>query len=364
MSEISITGIGAVTAVGMDAITTCASIRAGLARPAPLDLAKVLDLMEYKEVAITGHPAGALARGFSNVGRWLQLAPAALADLCSSSTLPSTAADPGFWAQTPCVVVLPFLGERFFPDPNCSDEMVEAAFVAPLVERVRSFFAPSRMSVRARGRAGVLEGVAVAREWITRGQASRVVVLVVDSLVDLPALEWLLEAGRIKCDANPVGMSPGEAACAFLFEDADAALTRGGATIAQLRSVATAPESKAFLSGQASQGESLATVISTALAALNLTVPFNGLVVSDLNGEQWRSYEFGSARARVSRSLWDGEEVAFPVESTGDAGAATAGVQIAVACRALARGYARGDSVLITCSDEQGAVGAAVFSRK
>ena len=41
-------------------------------------------------------------------------------------------------------------------------------------------------------------------------------------------------------------------------------------------------------------------------------------------------------------SLWESNDVIVPVGSTGDAGAATVGIQIAVACRALARGYAGG----------------------
>lgn len=362
MSEISITAIGAVTSVGMDAVTTCASIRAGLSRPAPLDGPAVLDLEDYKEVPVTGHPAGSLARGFSNIGRWLQLAPPALADLCSSGTLPTATDDPRFWARTMCVAVLPFLGERFEPDPNCTEEMIDQAFLAPLEARVGTFFKPSATSIHARGGVGVLESLTAAREWIAEGRADRVVLLVVDSLVDMPALEWLIDANRLKCDLNPVGLSPGEAACALMVEDTATATARGAEVAAQLRAVATAPEPKAFLKGEVSQGEALANVISTVLSEAKLAGAFAGPVVTDLNGEWWRSHELGTARARVPRSLWDGDRLILPVESTGDAGAATAGLQIAVACRALARGYANGDSALIACSDEYGFVGAALFT--
>src|SRR5262252_9886938 len=99
MSALAITALGAVTSVGIDAVTTCASIRAGLSRPEALDGAIVLDLEDYQEVPVTGHQVGTLTRGFSNVGRWLQLAPVALRDLCVSGSLPLPQADAAFWAH-------------------------------------------------------------------------------------------------------------------------------------------------------------------------------------------------------------------------------------------------------------------------
>jgi 3-oxoacyl-[acyl-carrier-protein] synthase I len=362
MTDVAITALGAVTAVGMDAITTCASIRAGLSRPAPLDHGIVLDIEDYAEIPVIGHPAGTVARGFSNVGRWLQLAPVALADLCTSAKLPDPSIDSDFWAQTRCIIVLPILGDRFMPDPNCADDAIEAAFMAPLADRVRRFFRPSRTAVRARGRTGVLDSFDIAHALIARGDAPRIVVLVVDSLVDIAAVHWLLDSDRIKTDVNPVGLSPGEASCAFLLEDPKVATARNAPVIANLRAAAVAREPKAFFEGEISQGEALAGVISIVLAGANGAQPFTGAVITDLNGESWRAHEFGTARARIAPSIWDGGEIIVPVRSTGDAGAATAGVQMAVACQALARGYAGGDSILVTCSDEDGAVGAAVLA--
>ena len=361
---ISITALGAVTSVGPDAVTTCASIRAGLSRPAPLDGAVVLDMEDYKEVPVIGHPAGAIARGFSNVGRWLQLAPVAVSDLCLSGALPTPPEDGAFWADTKCIVALPFLDERFLPDPNCSEEAIGAAFVKPFRAHVKGIFAPSEIAVHTRGRLGVLESLTTAREWISRRQAVRVVIVVVDSLVDSAAIEWLLEADRIKCDANPIGLSPGEAACAFLLEDSLVANVRGRAAVARLGSIATAPEPKAFLAGDMSQGEALARVIEKVLSERDADAShtLTGPVIADLNGEQWRSHEFGCAQVRVDRLLRNSDRLVLPVGSTGDAGTATLGIQIAVACRALARGYAGGDSVLLTSSDERGLVGAAVIS--
>lgn len=362
MRKLAITAMGAVTSVGMNAVTTCASIRAGLARPVALDCGLVLDLEDYKEIPIVGHPAGSIAQGFSNVGRWLQLAPPALKDLCDSGGLPAPTADPAFWAATRLVVVLPVLDDRFVPDPNCSPEALPAAFVAPLQHRVRQFFGPAQTTVHPRGRTGLLEGLSAAREWIAQGHSSRVVLLAVDSLVDRAALDWLSETGRIRCDTNPVGLSPGEAGCALLVEDAASAAERGAAPMAFLGAVSTHAEPQATLAGHASQGKSLSTAIAEVLTRLGSRTPYTGPAIVDLNGETWRAHEFGSARARVPRDLWQGDDVIVPAESVGDTGAATAALQCALACRALARGYAPWDALLMTCSDEHGLVGAATLS--
>ena len=219
-----------------------------------------------------------------------------------------------------------------------------------------------RVGGRARGRTGVLESFATAGALIARGDTARIVVLVVDSLVDSAAVNWLLESDRIKTDVNPVGLSPGEASCAFLLEDPKAATARNAPVIAYLGAAAVAREPGSFVEDEISQGEALAGVISTVLASAHGAQPFTGAVITDLNGEPWRAHEFGTARARIAPSIWDGGEIIVPVSSTGDAGAATAGVQVAVACQALARGYAGSDSILVTSSDEDGAVGAAVLT--
>jgi 3-oxoacyl-[acyl-carrier-protein] synthase-1 len=364
MSDVAITGVGAVTSVGMTAATSCASIRAGLSRAVPLDYGMALDISAYEEVPIMGHPAGTVGRGFSNVGRWLQLAPPALSDLCSSAMVPTPAVSPDFWADTACFVVLPVLGDRFLPDVNCCDDTIESAFVLPLLDRVRIFFKPARTAILANGRIGVLESFLLARDILARHLNSHVVVLVVDSLVDIAALQWLEDLDRLKSDVNPVGLVPGEAACAFLLEAPSSVTARAVRPLAALQAVSIGRESTTFLSGEISQGEALATVISTALSQTRSHRTYMGPVVSDLNGESWRAHEFGMARSRVPRSLWESDTMILPVHSTGDAGAATIGVQVAFACTALLRGYAGADSLLTTCSDEEGHVGAAVLCQQ
>lgn len=356
-----ITGLGAVTSVGLDAATTCASIRAGISRPSALEGHESMVYFDYALAPTTGHVVPDLARGFSGVGRWLQLAAAALDDLCASAGLPAPAADPRFWQATVAYLVLPELDPaRFGYDPYCQEDGLPGNFRDPLLARVAKAFAPVRTTVLARGRHGLLEALR-SITWQAPG-VERFVVLATDSLVDVPSLRWLDETGRLKNDMNPVGLSPGEASVALLLEEPRTAQTRGAKPQAVLHVVATDldPERSA---AKGAGGVGLARATAEVLQRTSLHERGAASHVADLNGEVWRARELAAAQQRVGHARWSSDRIVLPVVSTGDVGAAMPALQIAVATRALQRGYAGGPSVLVTSSDPQGRVGAAIIGK-
>lgn len=364
MSTAIVTALGAVTSVGMDAVTTCASIRAGLSRPATLDEHEVLDLEEHAPVGLTAHPVAGVTLGFSGVGRWLQLAGLAVEDLCRSAQLPG-AAQHSFWSSTRLHLVVPVLdGQRFPLDPLCASEpALVASLVAPLLARVAGCFAPSRTTVRAHGRTDAFTAMRDAEAEFSRGESERAVILAVDSLIDPPSLEWLGERGRLKEDENPVGLIPGEGAICFMIEAPRAARLRGAPALARVVAVATDSEPRAFLAGERSLGEALARTVEAVLAAAAVPLPYIAETLADLNGEPWRAEEYGHAQVRVRPNRWASEAVEVPAASVGDIGAGMTALQVVLACRSLVRGYADGDHVLLTASDEYGRVGAAVIGK-
>jgi 3-oxoacyl-[acyl-carrier-protein] synthase-1 len=362
MTSISVTAVGAVTSVGYDAATACSSIRAGITRPSLIEEFEVLDMAEQEPIGLTGHPLGEATRGFSGVGRWLQMAAMALRDLASSGSIPETA-DQVFWSSTICYVVLPFLDPRRF-DPtgtHGTEEALRASFVKPLLRRCEPWFAPAETILLPRGRIGSLHAILMAARQLSEGRVRRGLVLAVDSLLDEPALLWLAQSRRLKEDDNPVGLSPGEAAVAFLVEQSDAARRRGALPIANVAAVATAREPNVFMAGERSLGEGIADVVQRALAEADVAMPYRSDVLTDLNGESWRSTEYGNARTRVPSRLWQGHRIAMPASSVGDVGAAMTALELLVACHSLERGYAAGRDVLLMSSDEYGDVGAAVL---
>lgn len=359
MTNAVITAMGAVSSVGLDAATTCASIRAGLSRPETLVELEVLDREEQAPVGVTGHPVSVLTFGFGGVGRWLQLAASALEDLCQSAGLPG-AGDVRFWSSTLCYVVVPVLDvPRFIMEPSCqSDASVEASFVRPLLARVKERFAPGRTVLLSHGRTGVLEAIRLAEEHFRQAHFERVAVLAVDSLTDAVSLAWLAEQERLKHDENPVGLMPGEGAVAFMLEMPRVAVSRHAPIVGRLGAVAIDREPRALFIGERSQGEALARVVHSVLIGDGGTLPYRAATLTDLNGEEWKSQELGYARVRVSRQVWDGDAVELPASSVGDLGAAMTALQIVLACRSLMRGYAVGDRMLFTSSDEYGNIGA------
>ena len=355
-----ITGLGAVTSVGLDAATTCASIRAGIARPSDLDGHESHAYLEYSVAPTTGHVVPDLAKGFSGVGRWIQLAVAAIEDLCKSAGLPTPKADPRFWQGTVAELVVPEIDERFDADPDIDETRLSTSFRDPVLRRVASIFSPRRASVLARGRNGVLE-VMRAADWRVEG-LDRVIVVATDSLVDLTALRWLAETNRLKNDTNPVGLSPGEASVAVLLEDPRAAKQRGARPLANLHTVATDldPERSAEEGpGGVGLGRAALAVLEQAALLEHGAASF----VSDLNGEVWRARELAAAQQRVGHGRWHLDNMMLPIVCTGDLGAAMPALQIALAAKALQRGYAGGSSVLVTSSEPAGAVGAAVVAK-
>jgi len=365
MPNISVTALGAATSVGYDASTACASIRAGLTRPSLLDEFQVLDMEEQEPIGLTAHTLGEATRGFSGVGRWLQMAALALRDLSASGSI-RDAGDTDFWSGTICYVVLPILDSaRFDPTGAFGTEAaLMASFVKPLKRRCARYFAPFRTVLLPRGRIGALDAMQMAAAHISERRILRALVLAVDSFVDDDALRWLAQWRRLKEDANPVGLVPGEAAIAFVLESRDAVSERTAPPIARVAAIATAREPSPFLLGERSVGQAGAEVVMRVLEQANIPVPYRSDVLTDLNGESWRSAEYGNARLRIPSDVWQGDRLLMPASSVGDVGAAMTALEILVACNAVERRYAAGQQVMVISSDEYGSVVAAILERE
>ncbi len=175
-------------------------------------------------------------------------------------------------------------------------------------------------------------------------------------------LDWLGRSGRLKSAENPFGIIPGEAGACFLLESPAGVRRRGATAHAHITGHALASEKNHFFSGKASQGVGLATAVSAALSRAAAPVPFEGTIVSDMNGEPWKAYELGMARVRLADKLGEKAQFVFPCDSFGEVGAASAAVAVCAAARSLRRRYARNGSVLVISSSDHGQVGTALLS--
>src|SRR4051794_28792891 len=98
-----ITGVGATTAVGLDIVTSAASVRAGLSRAGQVPGTEVLVEETHEMVPVTGHAVQGLTDGFALFGRWMQLARSAVQDLLR--TLPTeVTSQPEYWRRSALLI--------------------------------------------------------------------------------------------------------------------------------------------------------------------------------------------------------------------------------------------------------------------
>ena len=104
--------------------------------------------------------------------------------------------------------------------------------------------------------------------------------------------------------------------------------------------------------GEDPLGEGLSQAISRALASASPRLVDD--VYCDLNGERYRSEEWGFCVLRVQEHLRFGGEWLAATDCWGDMGAASGVLSCVLAVRAWARGYARGPRALLWGSSDHG----------
>lgn len=354
--RLAITGLGLVSTVGYDVVSACASIRAGIARPVPLDF-QVASSEDLSVEAVMGHSMVGVTDGFTGLGLYVHLSCLALEDLLAYGRL--DARDARFWRDTAL-----FVGTSPARDEEEAElqQLLEEHLCSELVRRVGLDIRPENQRRLAQGHASVLSAVSEATEAITRGRIRRAVVLGVDSLVGGDELCWLAASGRLKTPEHAVGLMPGEAAAALLLESETEARLRRATPAGLLGAVTTDKGEPELGAGMKStrQGLHLSRVIEeTASQATRIHA-----IYGDLNGEEARAREWGTALVRLShlpqfldmRQYW-------PAASIGDTGAASGAIAIALACRTFIRNPASGDTALIWSRADSGAVASALVRR-
>ncbi|HYO53515.1 hypothetical protein [Archangium sp.] len=354
--RLAITGLGLVSTIGNDVVSACASLRAGITRPAPLDF-QVASSEDLSVEAVMGHPMVGVTDGFTGLGLYVHLASLALQDLLAYGRL--DARDVRFWRDTAL-----FVGTSPVRDEEQEDfqQLLDEHLCAELVRRAGLDIPPENRRRIALGHASVLSAANEAAEAVARGRVRRALVLGVDSLVGEDELLWLASLRRLKTPEHAVGLMPGEAAAAILLESETEARLRQ-ATPAGLLTAVTTGAGESELGSRAriaQQGLHLSRVIEeTASRATRIHA-----VYGDLNGEEARAREWGMALVRLSQmTQYRGAREYWPATCMGDTGAASGAIAMALACRNFIRNPASGDTALIWSRADSGVVASALVSR-
>jgi 3-oxoacyl-[acyl-carrier-protein] synthase-1 len=227
------------------------------------------------------------------------------------------------------------------PAPDAvTDTWDLAAFAPELTRRLGLPFGsvhPSRA-----GHAGVFALLAEAGALLGRGAAEVCVVAGVDSYLTAARLGLLDEAERLRSPRNVDGLFPGEAAVALVVEPERRLSARGEAPELRLLALGSGSEPETVRSDRPSTGRGLTDALRGALGEAGPR-----WVISDFNGETYRGYEWGLVQARLGERLGPFDALHLPARNTGDVGAASGGVQLALAAAAFRRGWAPADEALL-----------------
>jgi 3-oxoacyl-[acyl-carrier-protein] synthase-1 len=179
------------------------------------------------------------------------------------------------------------------------------------------------------------------------------VLLAVDSYHAFPRLKHLDAAYRLRTERCKDGFVPGEAAVAILLEPPG-----GPRTQCLLGMPGTAREPASQLGELSSTGRGLQQAIEAALGSTRAA-----WVLCDLNGESYRSFEWGIVRTRMAEAFASLERLVHPADCVGDVGSATGALLVACVAQAFARGYAPANDALLFAGADDGARAALVASR-
>ncbi len=197
------------------------------------------------------------------------------------------------------------------------------------------------------GHSGFAEALSTAANDLQRRAVDIAIVGGVDSLVDERSLKWLKITGRLKSEANPVGLEPGEGAAFVAIGRGNAATRGGGRPLCAIRKIVIADEDRSRIAGDEPTGRALSRCVTEAID------PSEQLwLVTDHNGETVRAMEFGNAVMRVTRHNRNWLQPLLLTVSFGDTGAASAALAVCVVEAAFARDYAPAHTAVIASIDD------------
>lgn len=336
-APLHIRACGMVTAVGLDAASSCAAMRARLDG--------------FRETRFVG-PGGAwlvggavpLPRNWIGQKRMVHLAAGAVVDTLAAA--PEAEAD---LALILCLAEEARPG-RPVPDPD--------AFLRDLGQIV-GLPARTRTHMIAHGRPSGFVALEHARRMLADGAARHVLILGVDSYLTVAALAHFGAAGRLLGPGNANGFIPGEAAAAIIV---------GPAGPLRVTGVGLAREPAFLYNGQGEdgthrplRGDGMTAAYAQALDAANVDLAHVEYRISDLIGEQYFFRQTTLASLRLERGRKEFQDLWSPGENLGNVGAAVGPAMFGMALRAAETGYAPGSPVLIEASGDDGACGAAVL---
>ncbi len=326
--EVVVARVGMVTAVGLSAAETSASVRSATMRFSSIDwLDHRFEPFTVAAVPDAGlpplAPAVAATAGLTpRDARLLRLGARALAE-CVGNAGAGT-------SKPPLVLAL--------PEPE-RQRPVDARQILKLFAAQSGLFDAALSETVATGRAGGLSAIGRAIALVSSGKAKMAVAGGIDSYVDLYTLGTLDLEKRVKSGAHLDGFIPGEGAAFLLLASRPAAAAAGLTPLATLSAPVEAFEKGHLGSKETYKGEGLAAAVQALVASSPPPKPFAS-VWSSMNGESHWAKEWGVAFLRSRDAFAETHAMLHPADCYGDAGSASGALLAGLASLDAARGPA------------------------
>ncbi|WPB72814.1 hypothetical protein KYC5002_27575 [Archangium violaceum] len=341
--SVNIVAVAARTPVGLTAESSAAAVRAGISR-----LGVHPFMVDGQGKPLTCARDGLLDDGLLGRARLTALATATLGELSQKLSALGSLRRP-----VPVLVALPETRPGFSDDDTRTILRELAANSLPGGGHLR--FEPG-----GRGHAGALSAIEVAARWLDQGTEEFCIVLGVDGYLEAETLDWLASNLQLAGEGARAGFFPGEAAGALVLAHESTRRRHRLPALARVRGSCSAVETRLIKGDDEGLGQGLSQAITGAVTGLKLPDEALDAVYCDINGERYRTEEWGFAVLRTQRALRDFAYVA-PVDCWGDVGAASGALSCVLATQAWARRYAKGPRALVWGSSESGLRAAAVL---
>lgn len=340
--EVGITALGTVCSLGLNAVQSCAAIRAGIAgfrqwdgyhcQQVTFDPGN-LEPLVCARIPMDGPPRDDITN----------FAVMVLKEVIETARL-SRALLTG---RTGLYLSLP-------PDRRADKETGLSGRILEEIQQRTGIPGFQETSLITSGHAGAMLAMQEAAARLKTGEVDYGLVVGADSYFDLDVLAWLDDAGRLKSEQNKDGFIPGQGAAAVLLERGNHAADRSAPVLAWMDGFGQAREEHLIFAEQPSVGQGLCQAIQACCPGGQEEQPPLTWVLCDLNGESYRSREWGYSLVKLHDSLNAVQTLWHPADCVGDMGAASGALLAVLAARAFQRGYAPDHRTLVWSGSDNG----------
>ncbi len=339
---LEIVAVGARTPVGLSAESSAASVRAAISR-----------LQEAPFATPQGEPvvvASDLELGGATEGRdrLLPMMEHVLDEVFAKIGNPTK-------RDLECDVYLALPEAR----PGFADD--DAKYLAQMVSnRLHHAGVVAKVHVAGRGHAGALTALHRIVQLAPRRENAVSLILASDSYHCVDTYLWLEAAKRFAQPGVRGGFVPGEGAACVAIVQRAVRRSLGLPCLAMVHGVGTSRESQLRDGESGSLGLATTAAVRTAAAGLRLPDEAPHDIYCDINGERYRSEDWGFFALRGSAFINRPTYIA-PCDCWGDTGAAFGALGTVLAVQSFERGYAKGSTALVMAGSDGGDRAAAFF---